>query len=222
MYFFLIILLPLSFIAYCFFTKDKQIVPVSLAGFFTAVVVCLIKVIFTYAHRIVPYSVADNFLFYFIRQTFLPVVLLYGIFIAISRDSIEFKIKSYFPLMVSFFMIYMPFVIIAPAEPTVPAYQLFVKPLMILAMIVMQSLCLKTGFNFIKNKKIFAFAISCAIFILYLVLPSLLESLYLVGTNFVLVCIISAIYIFVPLAYVILKFVNENFLNNKLIFISKF
>lgn len=212
MYIFLLSLLPLSFAAFCFWRKDRQVVPVAMLGFITAVIVCLVKVIFTYAHRVIPYVLADNFEFFLLRQILAPVILLYGLFFAISRDSIGYKIKSYFPLMSSFYMVYMPYVIISSAEPTPSAFQTFVQPVILLSMLAMQAFALDSGYKFALKKKIALSIVSFVIFFAYMLVPPLLISMYMLEINFTAVCALTVLYCLIPSALIALELVFNFFL----------
>ena len=80
-----------------------------------------------HAHRIVPYSLTGNFVYFLIRQTILPVVIVYGLFFAVSRDSVEYKVKSFLPLMLCFYMAFLPYTVVSSGSAIVPAYMIFVK-----------------------------------------------------------------------------------------------
>ena len=109
---FLILFMPCAFIAYCFIVKDKKIILPALAGFFSALVVCASRYFFSYEHRLVYSSFAENFAYYLIKQNFLPLVVVTLVFAFVTRDTWEYKVKNFFALMCPFFAVYLPYCVI--------------------------------------------------------------------------------------------------------------
>ena len=149
------LLFPLLLAAWCFYKKDSHLIPVIVTGIVAAVLVCGFKAFFLYSHRIIPYSFERNVLYLLVRQTLLPVVLLYGIFFAWSKDSISYKIESFFPLLISFYMLYLPYTIISTSDGLYTSFPLFVKPVLFVVMIFSLGLSAKHIEKTLKNKKIF-------------------------------------------------------------------
>lgn len=209
MYLFLFLLLPLSFAAYCLVTKDKKIIPAAVIGFLAAVLVCGFKLFFMHAHRIVPYSFSSNFVYYLIRQSLLPVLILHGLFFAISRDTAEYKINNYLPLVLCFYMAYLPYSVISTSSAIIPAFLIFVKPIVYLAMIFQTSIILKMILR-LKNEKKYPLIVVCVcLCLVYLIIPALIESLYIIGTNFLLLLAASFVYSALPACYGVAKIISN-------------
>jgi len=197
--------MPLSFAAYCLITKDKKVIPASVIGFLAAVLVCGIKLFFMHAHRIIPYSFSSNFVYYLVRQSLLPVVILYGLFFAVSRDSVEYKVNNFLPLILCFYMAYLPYSIISTGSAIIPAFTIFVKPVIYLAMIFETSIVLKYILRFLNEKKYALVVAGVFLIIVYLVVPSLIESLYIIGINFLLVLLAAFVYSALPAFYGVIR-----------------
>ena len=194
MYLFMLLLLPLILAAWCFYKKDTHLIPVILTGLVAAVLVCGFKAFFLYSHRIIPYSFKSNVLYLLVRQTLLPVVLLYGIFFAWSKDEISYKVEAFFPLLISFYMLYLPYTIISTSEGVYTSFPLFVKPVLFVVMIFSLGLSAKHIEKTLRNKKIVFAVIWIIIGLVSVVIPSLLEGMYILDMNYLLVLVLSAVY----------------------------
>ena len=201
MYLFMIFLLPLILAAYCIYKKDKRIVPVIFVGLIAAVLVCGFKAFFLYSHRIVPFSFGKNVIFLLVRQTLLPVLLVYGIFFVWSKDELSFKIEAFYPLVMSFYALYLPYTIISTSDHVITSFQLFVKPAGFAVMFFSLSIIMRRLEVFISEKKYAFIGIFGALALIYLIIPALLESMYILDVNYFLVLLLSAVYcLLAPLA----------------------
>ncbi len=214
MYLFMFLLLPLILAAWCFYKKDSHLIPVIFTGLVAAVLVCGFKAFFLYSHRIIPYSFESNVIFLLVRQTLIPVVLLYGIFFAWSKDEISYKVEALFPLLLSFYMLYLPYTIISTSEGLYTTFPLFVKPVIFMVMIFSLGLGAKHIEKTVRNKKILFTVIWICISLVSLVVPSLLETMYILDVNYLLVLILSALYSgALPVLFILSRFgvltVNE-------------
>ena len=88
---FTFLFLILALAGCCLVTRKRSVIPVISCGATAAVLVCAFRTFFLYAHRVIPYSFGENFAFLLIRQAVLPILILYGLFFLLSRDSLEFK-----------------------------------------------------------------------------------------------------------------------------------
>ena len=168
MYLFMFLLLPLVLAAWGFYKKDAHLAPVIFTGAVAAVLVCGFKAFFLYSHRIIPYSFESKVLYLLIRQTLLPVVLLYGIFFAWSKDKISYKVEAFFPLLISFYMLYLPYTIISTSEGLYTTFPLFVKPVLFVVMIFSIGLSAKHVEKNIRNRKFLFSAIWVIIGLIFL------------------------------------------------------
>ena len=90
------LLLPLVLAAWCFYKKDSHLIPVIFIGAVVAVLVCGFKAFFLYSHRIIPYSFQTNVMYLLIRQTLLPVILVYGLFLYGLKIRLLIRLKHFF------------------------------------------------------------------------------------------------------------------------------
>lgn len=199
------LLLPVVLIGYYLKNKDKTIIPSVFIGFVAAVLVCVFKMFFVYSHRVISYNFGSNFAFYLLRQTLLPVILVYGIFFAFSKDTIEYRSKKCFPLLTSFYMVYFPYSIVSSSEGLYSFYPLFVKPFVFLMMIIVFSVCIKNIFSFLAEKKFVLMGLYILIAIFYLLIPAVFDSLYIIDTDIFIMSISSIIYCVLPIVYFIFR-----------------
>lgn len=207
MYLFMFLLLPLILAAWCFYKKDTHLIPVILTGAVAAVLVCGFRAFFLYAHRIIPYSFESNVIYLLVRQTLLPVLLLYGIFFAWSKDTISYKVEAFFPLLISFYMLYLPYTIISASEGIYTSFPLFVKPVLFVVMIFSLGLSAKHIEKAIISKKYLFTVIWALIALVSVVIPSLLEGMYMLDMNYLLILILSGVYSAVlPMLFILSRF----------------
>ena len=201
------LLLPLVLAAWCFYKRDSHLLPVIFTGAVAAVLVCGFKAFFLYSHRIIPYSFESNVLYLLIRQTLLPVILLYGLFIVWSKDKISYKVEAFFPLLISFYMLYLPYTIVSTTEGLYTSFPLFVKPVLFVVMIFSLALSAKHIEKSIRNKKIIFAIIWILIGLVSVIIPSLLEGMYILDMNYLLVLVLSAVYsALLPVLFVLSRF----------------
>ena len=89
-------------------SKEKRNLIVIFLGVFSSTLLCAVQEFVLFSHRLVPYSFGQNLLFYF-PQTLVMTIVVYGLFILLTKDEWDFKIKSFFPLIMSFYSIYLPY-----------------------------------------------------------------------------------------------------------------
>lgn len=201
------LLLPLILAAWCFYKKDSHLIPVIFTGAVAAVLVCGFKAFFLYSHRIIPYSFESNVIYLLVRQTLLPVVLLYGIFFAWSKDKISYKVEAFFPLLISFYMLYLPYTIVSTSEGLYTTFPLIVKPVLFVVMIFSLALSAKHIEKTIKNKKYVFSAVWIIIGLVSVVVPSLLEGMYILDMNYFLLLVLSGVYsAALPVLFILSRF----------------
>ena len=207
MYLFMFLLLPLILAAWCFYKKDSHLIPVILTGAVAAVLVCGFKAFFLYSHRIIPYSFESNVIYLLVRQTLLPVILVYGIFFAWSKDEISYKVEAFFPLLISFYMLYLPYTIISTSEGLYTTFPLMVKPVLFVVMIFSLALSAKHIEKTVKNRKIVFAVIWGVIGIVSVLVPSLLEGMYILDMSYLLILILSGVYsAALPVLFILSRF----------------
>ena len=202
---FLILLLPIAFTAYSFFVKDKKIILPAITGFFTAVIVCACRYFFSYEHRLIYFSFSENFIYFLIKQNLLPLVVTSIIIAIITRDTWEFKIKNFFSVMCPFFAVYLPYCVITASEYYYQAYDLFLKPLIYLSMLVQISYSLIRFYESIVNKKVLFSILHILLILCYLVYPAISDALYAIDYNFAIILSVGIVYTLVPAALLVIR-----------------
>lgn len=202
---FLFIVLPLSLVVYYLFNKERKFFCPMLVGVLCAVLLCAFKVFFTYSHRLVPVSFSENFVFYLLNQSCLPVCVVSLIYFLITKDSLENKIHAFFPLISAFYAVYLPYLVVSGTTSVYSGYAIFMKPLVYLAMILQCALSLCCIFTSVKSKKVVFVAINIVLIIAYLIIPAIIEALYAMNLSFVAVIILSAVYVILPVVHLVLS-----------------
>ena len=181
MFLFSFLILPVFLAWYCFYKKNSKIVPTILIGTVCAVLLCLFLALFTFSHRIIPYSYSKNLIHLLLTQTVLPLLLPYILFLIISKDDWKYKTESFLPFNLSFYAVYLPFIILTTSEGLYSGFSLFIKPVLFLIMIMVCSFSLKKIYESIASKKIIRVIILIIFFVIAMILPSVMEALYLVN-----------------------------------------
>ncbi|MCR4734975.1 MAG: hypothetical protein K5829_08235 [Treponema sp.] len=206
---FLFTVLPIALIFFLLSSKNRSNRFLVLLGIICAALLCIVKALFVFAHRIVPAAFGQNYLFYLMNEYFLPQFILYGLFFLISKDKLDFKLKSYFPLLTSFYALYMPYCIISATESEVySGFSIFVKPMLYLAMLTQCGLSFY-AFTSEKKKSVLKIIISILLLIVYLFVPAIIETLYIMNMLPVLFIIISVIYIALPFVNILIKVIKK-------------
>lgn len=190
----MLLLLPLILAAWIFYKREPHQIPVIFTGLISAVLVCGFRAFFLYSHRIIPLSFESNMLYLLIRQTLLPIMVLYGVFFAVSRDTISYKVEALFPLLISFYMLYLPYTILSGADHIITTFLLFVKPVLFTVMIFSLGLSAKHIEKNINAKKYFFTAVWILISLVSIVVPSVLETMYILDMSYFLILLLSAVY----------------------------
>ncbi len=188
------LLLPLVLTLYCLLAKEKRNLIVIFLGVFSSTLLCAVQEFVLFSHRLVPYSFGQNLLFYF-PQTLVMTIVVYGLFILLTKDEWDFKIKSFFPLIMSFYSIYLPYTIIGFSNSKYAAYYIFLKPLLYLAMILICYFYLKKFYKNLLEKKVPLSIFSMTIFLVSLIFPAIVESLYVINSSIAIVLILSILFI---------------------------
>lgn len=195
---FSLLLIPVVLGGFCLYYKDKKIFLPICFGLISGILVCSFKTFFVYSHRIVPYSVGQNFLFIFFRQIFFPTVILYLIFFFFSKDDFKYKIDMCCPLLLSFYMIFLPYTIITSSEGLYSIFNLFIKPVVYTFLIIQVSYSFKVVIESVVDKESEINFKQALIGLVYFVLPALIESFFLVDKLTLVMIILAVIYSVIP------------------------
>ncbi|MGN0740376.1 MAG: hypothetical protein ACI4LX_09430 [Treponema sp.] len=178
-------LLPVSILIF-YFQNEKNnrehFLPVIFAGLFTGIIFLAYKMLFSSAYYLPDAAFGINFLYYFVNQALLPVLVIYGLFFLFTRkDSLSARASYFFPLLASFYSVYILYMIIETDKPY-SAFHVFIKPMLYLAMLVFIHVLLNklaavklTSLQKLLNVLVFAVA---------LCFPAIIESLWICGVNF--------------------------------------
>ena len=175
--------------------RDSAIRIVIITGFLAGVLVTMARAAFSFMHRAIPYSFMQNFLYYSVGEYTFPAVALFVAYFLVAKDAPEFKIKSFFPLTTAFYAAYMPYCIIASAE-SFYFFTLFVKPVLILAMLILYSKTIFTIYKNIREKSKNKVVHSFVLLGLAALVPPCIETLWLLNSAPFAVSLLSAAYIF--------------------------
>lgn len=197
---FLIFLLPAALLSYAFILKDRSIILPVFAGLITSVIVCACRFFFTYEHHLTAYSFGQNFAYYLVKQNFLPLLIVSAVYALVSRDTAEYKFKNFFPLLCSFFAVYLPYCVITASEFYYQAYDIFLKPVIYLAMLVQISFCLLHVYKGLSEHNTTSIVIYCVIITLSAIYPAVSDALYAIDFSFAIILILGIVYSVIPVA----------------------
>lgn len=174
----MILFLPLVSLYLCLRSNDKAVIFVSVLGFVFAVVECFLIAVFSYMHKVLENNIFSNFIYFFLKENLLPLLVGYLVFFFITKDEKEFRIKALFPFSISFFAVYLPYFCIASDGVMYSFFELFLKPVMIFTMLFFASDGVYKAYKMIQKKAIVK-AIFCILFVLFsIAVPSMLEALW--------------------------------------------
>ncbi len=151
-----------------------------ITGCVTAFLVFALKEFFTLSHRNIPLSFAPNFLYLFFREAFLPIVLLYAVFFLLSKDDLDFKLEAFFPLVTSFYVVFLPYIVITSPE-TKTAFEVLAKPVLFTSLLVSLSQGVSYIQNGLKGKK-GLIAVGIILILVSFCIPAAAESFFLMDS----------------------------------------
>lgn len=206
MFLFLILLFP-TVLCFCALHSNKKIYPFIMGfGAFCGVIVTACTALFSYMHRIPEYSFFSNFVYFSLKEYVLPLILLYAIYFFVTKDSVEFRIKAFFPLISSFYAIYMPYCIIAANSVNFSFFILFVKPVIFLSSVFLASFFAYKIYGDSQNKNVKKIVFRSVFAFVMLLIPPAIETMYLLCIALPVVFILSVLY---GLFALILFFINS-------------
>ena len=202
MFLFTFLLIPWLLVCYFLWQKKVDKIMVVILGLLTAIFVCTIKVLFFFSHRIVPFAFMPNFIYHLLLEGLLPSALLVGLFFLVTKDEISEKVKSIFPLLASFYVVYMPYNVIISSQSSVySTYALFGKPLIIAAMVMQIGYSSNMLFNNIKSKLLIV--ANSLLILIYLVCPAVLDAMYDIQLLAPVRLLATCVYVLLPVFFTI-------------------
>lgn len=202
MFLFTFLFIPCLLVCYFLWQKNYDKIMVVVLGVLTAVFVCTIKALFFFSHRIVPFAFTPNFIHHLLLECLLPSLLFVGLFFLVTKDEMSEKLKSVFPLLAAFYLVYMPYnVIISSASSVYSMYSLFVKPLIFGAMIMQIGYSCNILANNLQNKLMIV--LNSLLILGYLVCPAVLDAMYDIQILVPVRIIVTCIYVLIPVFFTI-------------------
>ena len=98
-------------------------------------------------------------------------------------------------------MVYLPYCIISSADGLYSAFALFVKPLMYIAMLYQVWFSIKETKRWLGEKKIVYAALYALAALVYLLVPAMVEAMYMINTRFIFTLLCAVPYCLLPLVF---------------------
>ncbi len=181
------LLLPISVLIF-YFQQEKNdrahFLVVIFSGILTGAIILAYKMMFSSVYFLPMKNFGWNFAYYFITQSLLPVAVIFVIFSVITKkDTFQARCSYFFPLLASFYSIYLPYLITETDKPYA-AFYLFVKPVLFLSMLIFVHIWLskKSVLKTTLAKDI----VNYAALVIAMCLPAIAESAWICGWNFLL------------------------------------
>ncbi len=206
MFLFLILLFPTALYFCCSHSSKKIYGFLVATGAFLGILASGGTALFSYMHRIPEFSVVSNFFYYFLKEYVLPLILIYALYFFATKDSVEFKVKSFFPVVAAFYAVYMPYCVIASSSEAFSFFQLFIKPVLMLSMVFMASFFSYRIYCAAISKNIGKIVFLSLLALVMLLIPPALETMELLSIALPVVYILAAVF---ALFALVLFFVNS-------------
>lgn len=206
MFLFLILLFPTALYFCCSHSSKKIYGFLVATGAFLGILASGGTALFSYMHRIPEFSVVSNFFYYFLKEYVLPLILVYALYFFATKDSVEFRVKAFFPVVAAFYAVYMPYCVIASSSAAFSFFQLFIKPVLMLSMVFMASFFAYRIFCAAVSRNIRKIVVLSLFALVMLLIPPALETMELLCIALPVVYILAA---FFSLFALVLFFVNS-------------
>lgn len=147
-------------------------------GLILGTVYALVDFFTAFAYRNPIYNIGTNFTYYFLSTTLMPFIICAVILFLLSKDNWQFKFQNFTPLILGFFVLFLPYETISKND-TFDYFLLFIVPILYTTMIILMDY----NFEFIqaiyeKSVKAKHFYIPILGILLALIIPSLIYSMY--------------------------------------------
>lgn len=206
---FLLLIIPCVLALYCVYTKSTKSLLVMFTGLMVAVIYCAVRVIGFYSHRLIPDSFSSNYIYYLLRYTLIPVISIFVVYILLTRDSWELKFSMFFPLLGTFYAVFIPYKVIAFTQSVYSGYDIFLRPIVYIAMIGQVAFCLYYAYMCFTQKKIAFGILNIIILAVYLLVPAALDSMFALNEKTGIVVLAGLIYSLIPASYGAYKLIKS-------------
>ncbi len=135
MYSFLLVAIPSTTVFFLLYEKRYRPVEFTLPiglGVLVSVLVCTITEFFIFNSEAITDSPKQLFVDLLLKQICIPSLFLCGFFFLISRRCWDYKTTAVFPLLCSFYAVFLPYSVITGSEPKA-GFLLFIKPILLLS-----------------------------------------------------------------------------------------
>ena len=196
MYLFLFLALPIFYIIFVQINEDKKSLSQGFMiffGIFVAALFYLIDFFVSNSYVDFRYGVFKIYPHFFKIFTLIPFLICGLILFLFAKDKIAFKLQNFFPLLLGFYTVYLPYQIISK-NANFDFFLLFVLPIIIFTMLILLDFSMNYIIFLIEkklNKKILLIVIPLIIYVLGM--PALLCSMYYQAS------LLPLVYIFVIL-----------------------
>ncbi len=194
MFIFLVLFLPLVFVWFSLHAKDKVFFASGLWGIFAAVLDIIFLIFFTNQHHVFLADFFSNFVYFSVNEYFLPVFVWSLFYFLILKESNSFKLSSLFIFQIGFFAVFLPYFVLSSETITFSFFELFLKPVLVLSMILIFKFLVDFSIKFFESqKKFLSILLGFLAFVNYFI-PSVLESLWILKSQIVLLMILIILY----------------------------
>lgn len=220
MYLFTIIAIP-AFLMSWILSKTKQerlsFIPAILWGFLGSSLFCAIKAFFFISEYIQTASYLNEFIRLFLLESFLPCVILCGLFVLFSKDSVEYKINCFIPLVGSFYAVFVPYKIFSLTEP-LSFFPLFVKPVLFISMVIFCAFIIQNIYSAYGSKSIGKIILLSILLLANLCIPALMETWWYFGGKFYFYTPVAVIY--AVAAFIVYFLIKQQYAEDEPVFMN--
>ncbi len=207
MFAFLFLAIPSVLVCYCLtdnqFDSKKSFIPPILFGFLIGIFYIAIREFFVFDSEMQIASFWKKSLSFFIYKDFLPTLILSAIFMIFSKDSLDYKISSLIPLILSFYAVFIPYDVIALSEKHT-FYMLFARTIIAISSIFSFCFLIRFASENFKSKNVKFGILFSILSLLIFFVPSITYSLWYYKISTILLIIISVLMICLAIFLLIL------------------
>jgi hypothetical protein len=185
-------------------------------GLLTGALFCFVHGFFVFPFRVVSASYISNLFRILLFYNLLPQFVLYGFFLLLSRDDGAYKLEFFFPLIASFFAVFVPYRILR--TPFIPGvYELFVLPLMYALQTAVIAKCLKLiVLAFSEKRENLKNPVLYLCFLVFLFLPQTAEAIRAITPRMLLCGILTSAFFVAAGGFLVYFKFQSNFKINSL------
>lgn len=205
MYMFLLLALPCLTVIYNYTVapySTKQLIPVYTFGILAGFIFCAIKLFFVFISHIWTTSIIVNFISLYLHDAFIPYVIVYGLFLitTMKTDDIEYRIKAFTPLILSFMAIFIPYSVISENQQNV-FFMIFIKPVLYGISVYLLGNTITLSYKLFSTKFHKTSILTGLLGLAISSLPALTETFWYLKFNWLIILLLILVQIILPLFY---------------------